>query len=83
MPQAQSHPQAHRVALVIGNSDYEGHLHLPNPINDAALMTDTLHRLDFEVIGGVSDDGGEGVNLDSPGIWSAFGKFYSVFHCLQ
>jgi formylglycine-generating enzyme required for sulfatase activity len=40
-----------RVALVIGNSDYQGDLpKLPNPVNDAALMTATLKKLGFTVI---------------------------------
>jgi formylglycine-generating enzyme required for sulfatase activity len=40
-----------RVALVIGNSNYRGDLpKLPNPANDAALMTATLKKLGFTVI---------------------------------
>lgn len=39
-----------RVALVIGNGDYEGDLgKLKNPANDAALMADTLKGLGFDV----------------------------------
>ena len=37
-----------RIALVIGNSDYE-HAPLKNPLNDAALMTATLRDVGFEV----------------------------------
>ena len=40
-----------RVALVIGNSDYEGAIGaLANPANDARLMSATLRKLGFEVI---------------------------------
>jgi formylglycine-generating enzyme required for sulfatase activity len=40
-----------RVALVIGNSNYKGDLpKLPNPANDAALMSATLKKLGFTVI---------------------------------
>ncbi len=38
-----------RVALVIGNADYEHHP-LPNPVNDAIDMANTLETLGFEVI---------------------------------
>jgi formylglycine-generating enzyme required for sulfatase activity len=40
-----------RIALVIGNSNYQGDLpKLPNPANDAELMTATLRKLGFKVI---------------------------------
>ncbi len=40
-----------RVALVIGNSKYQGDLpKLPNPANDATLMSATLKKLGFTVI---------------------------------
>lgn len=39
-----------RVALVIGNGEYDGDLgKLRNPVNDAALMADTLRELGFDV----------------------------------
>ena len=38
-----------RVALVVGNSNYEFGP-LKNPVNDAALIADTLRELGFEVI---------------------------------
>lgn len=38
-----------RVALVIGNSNYQKVAALPNPKNDAADMTAVLKRLDFKV----------------------------------
>ena len=61
---AQASQLAHaekRIALVIGNSDYEktnraGELiwHLPNPQNDAQLMDTTLSRLGFNVTLGLN-----------------------------
>ena len=41
---------AERVALVIGNSDYEHAGELPNPVNDATAMRDALTRLGFDVV---------------------------------
>lgn len=41
-----------RVALVIGNSDYEHVANLPNPTNDAQDIAEALKRLDFEVTSG-------------------------------
>ena len=38
-----------RLALVIGNANYEKRA-LKNPVNDAALMKQTLEKLNFEVI---------------------------------
>ena len=40
-----------RIALVIGNSDYEN-APLKNPVNDAALMASTLKGVGFEVMAG-------------------------------
>lgn len=39
----------HRVALVIGNSNY-AHSPLKNPVNDARAMRDKLKKMDFDVI---------------------------------
>lgn len=39
-----------RIALVIGNSDYENTVYLENPRNDAVSLSDILRSLDFEVI---------------------------------
>jgi hypothetical protein len=40
-----------RIALIIGNAEYSGSLSpLSNPVNDAALMEDTLEAVGFEVI---------------------------------
>jgi uncharacterized caspase-like protein len=41
--------QERRLALVIGNSNYEKGP-LQNPVNDALLMKKTLEDLDFDVI---------------------------------
>ncbi len=40
---------AQRIALVIGNSDYEN-APLANPVNDARLIAQTLRQLDFQVL---------------------------------
>ncbi len=45
-----------RVALVIGNSDYEHTARLANPINDAEAMGDSLTELGFEVYLGIDLD---------------------------
>jgi len=37
-----------RLALVIGNNDYQGVSKLRNPVNDAKLMTEVLTKLGFE-----------------------------------
>jgi hypothetical protein len=42
--------QEKRLALVIGNSDYEYGGTLKNPVNDAELMAATLQELGFDVI---------------------------------
>ena len=47
---------AGRVALVVGNSDYEHVGRLPNPANDAADVGAALRRLGFEVT--VTEDAG-------------------------
>ena len=40
-----------RIALVIGNTDYNDDLlDLKNPVNDASLISSTLTKLDFDVI---------------------------------
>ncbi|MGE0503491.1 MAG: caspase family protein [Rhizobiaceae bacterium] len=42
-----------RVALVVGNSEYEHIPRLTNPANDAADLTEKLKALGFELFGGV------------------------------
>jgi uncharacterized caspase-like protein len=45
-----------RVALVIGNSDYDARLKLLNPQNDAQDMADSLRSLGFDVILRINTD---------------------------
>jgi hypothetical protein len=61
-----------RVALVVGNSAYRTVPTLPNPDADARLMSDTLLKLGFFVVGG-----GAQLDLDKAGFdqaLQAFGK---------
>jgi len=59
-----------RVALVIGNSAYTHARALPNPDNDAKLMSDTLLSLGFFVVGG-----GARLDLDKAGFGAALKEF--------
>ena len=43
---------AKRIALVIGNAQYEKMSDLANPANDARAMADKLRELNFELVGG-------------------------------
>lgn len=43
-----------RIALIIGNSNYQNNVTLKNPLNDANLMEATLKNLDFKVIKGLN-----------------------------
>jgi uncharacterized caspase-like protein/uncharacterized protein YecT (DUF1311 family) len=45
-----------RLALVIGNSDYQHTSSLPNPVNDAQLITSVLRAQGFEVFSHVNID---------------------------
>jgi TPR repeat protein len=66
-------PAAHaekRVALVIGNSAYQAVPKLPNPDNDAKLMSDTLLSLGFFVVGGAAR-----LDLDKSGFDAALEEF--------
>jgi TPR repeat protein/uncharacterized caspase-like protein len=56
-----------RVALVIGNSNYEAAGLLPNPASDAAAMGEALERLGFDVT--------VGLDLDYAGIRRALQDF--------
>src|SRR4029077_15781273 len=56
-----------RVALVIGNSNYQHAVTLPNPVNDSELMADTAPKAGFTVI--------EGTDLDKV----AMGKLLDQF----
>ena len=41
-----------RVALVLGNSQYQHAVPLINPVRDAQAMAERLKKLDFEVVSG-------------------------------
>src|SRR3954452_8876799 len=56
-----------RVALVIGNSNYQHAVTLPNPVNDGKLMADTLRKAGFTVI--------EGLDLDKVGMGKVLDQF--------
>src|SRR5262249_11727623 len=56
-----------RVALVIGNSDYQFSGRLANPVNDAADIANVLRKLGFDVI--------EGRNLDKRGMEQKIQEF--------
>lgn len=45
-----SEASAKRVALIVGNSTYKSVSKLPNPVNDARAMAETLSRLGFETV---------------------------------
>lgn len=55
-----------RVALVVGNSAYTNIPRLGNPVNDAALMADTLSALGFALVGNRAQ-----LDLDKAGLDSA------------
>jgi hypothetical protein len=59
-----------RVALVIGNSEYQYIARLSNPTNDAALMASTLKSLGFSLVGGGSQK-----DLDKPALDRAVQAF--------
>jgi len=79
-----------RIALVVGNSNYENVTRLNNPANDARLMVDTLRTLGFAIVGN-----GAQIDLDKAGFDNAvrtFGRqmqgaevglFYYAGHGLQ
>ena len=51
-----------RVALILGNSAYQHAPRLPNPVNDAKAMADSLRAAGFELIGGAPQ-----IDLDRAG----------------
>src|ERR1700693_1026813 len=59
-----------RIALVVGNSNYQNVTRLENPRNDATLMATTLRSLGFTLIG----DGPQ-LDLDKAGLDLAVQKF--------
>ncbi len=77
-----------RIALVIGNGEYQTAKPLINPANDAADMAATLRELGFEVISGVNQNKRQmeglirefGVKLQANG---GTGLFYYAGHGIQ
>jgi len=47
---AQAEAAGKRLALVVGNAQYEAVYSLRNPVNDSHAVADTLERLGFEVV---------------------------------
>jgi len=79
-----------RVALVIGNSNYQNVTRLDNPMNDAKLMADTLRGLGFTLVGGAAQIDLDKVKFD--GAVESFGNqlpgadvalFYYAGHGVQ
>ncbi len=62
-----------RIALIVGNANYENVKRLENPRNDAMLMATTLRELGFTLVG----DGPQ-LDLDKAGIDRAIQKFSSA-----
>lgn len=65
----ESAPQpSKRLAIVIGNSDYQSARlqHLPNAVNDATKLSESLKRLNFDVL--------TGTDLSSDGFAKLFGE---------
>lgn len=60
---------ADRIALVIGNSAYEGASKLPNPVNDARAVAKALSNLKFDVT--------EALDLGDEALRAAIRKYYS------
>ena len=59
-----------RIALAVGNSNYENVARLNNPANDARLMVDTLRTLGFAIVGN-----GAQIDLDKAGFDNAVRTF--------
>ncbi|CAO3426672.1 hypothetical protein [Azospirillum endophyticum] len=59
-----------RVALVLGNSAYQHAPRLPNPVNDANAMAESLRAAGFELIGGAPQ-----LDLDRAGTERAIRSF--------
>lgn len=77
-----------RLALVIGNGNYQHTASLNNPVNDATDMTKTLRELGFEVISGTNQSLAQmrkllrefGAKLKQDG---GVGLFYYAGHAVQ
>lgn len=60
----QSSGDSRRVALVVGNFNYEHVPRLSNPGNDATLIATTLHQLGFTLIGGGAQENVDKAHFD-------------------
>ncbi|CAN7249666.1 caspase family protein [Pararhizobium sp. LjRoot235] len=65
-----STPSGKRVALVMGNSAYQYAVELPNPKNDAKLMSETLRAAGFTVL--------DGENLDKAAMTALVDQFTEI-----
>lgn len=65
-----STPSGKRVALVMGNSAYQHAVELPNPKNDAKLMSETLRAAGFTVL--------DGENLDKAAMTALVDQFTEI-----
>lgn len=69
--------QYERVALIIGNSDYEPDL--TNPVRDAALLTRKLEGLGYAIVGGAAPkhapERGAGENKNAGGMYALIKAF--------
>lgn len=65
-----STPSGKRVALVMGNSAYQHAVELPNPKNDAKLMSQTLRAAGFTVL--------DGENLDKAAMTALVDQFTEI-----
>ena len=61
-----------RIALVVGNSEYQNVSKLPNPVGDARLVAETLAKLGFRLVGGTAQLDLDKVSFDLA--VQAFGK---------
>lgn len=70
---------AAKVALVIGNSEYEGNNKLANPVNDARDMAKVLAGYGFEVVGYNKNSGRlDTLDLDYPKMETYISQFRSL-----
>ena len=61
---AQSAGDERRIALVVGNFDYEHVPRLANPGNDATLIATTLRQLGFTLVGGAAQENVDKAHFD-------------------
>jgi peptidoglycan hydrolase-like protein with peptidoglycan-binding domain len=87
LPANAAAPLGKRVALVIGNSDYQNAVRLPNPERDAKAVAEKLRKLGFVVVEGydLNHDGFEDAIKDfSIAVRGAdIGMFFYAGHGMQ